>query len=30
MNIIIGWLVLNLAIFAILYMNYKMIGGKKK
>lgn len=29
MNIIIGWLLLNVAIATILYMNYKMLGGKE-
>lgn len=29
MRIITGWLLLNVAIAIILYMNYKMLGGKE-
>ena len=30
MRILIGWLILNIAIFLILYMYYKMLGGNKQ
>lgn len=29
MRIITGWILLNVAIATILYMNYKMLGGKE-
>lgn len=29
MRIITGWILLNVAIAIILYMNYKMLGGKE-